>query len=131
MMVETSFVLNLWAGEPKAVAKARELDESEEPIYIPTPVLFELWEGVARSHRPRDEIEKIRHFVESHDILPFSDVDAQEAGLISGKMSGTGRTMGTVDVQLSGMAKARGLALLTFDKRFRDMSKEIDVVLIE
>ncbi len=127
MILETSFILNLWAGDSRAVAKAREVDGEEEPVYVPTPVLFELWEGVARSRRPREEMDKIRHFIESHDVLPFSDSDAREAGLISGKLAGVGRMMGTVDVQIAGMAKARGETLLTCDSRFRELPKEIDV----
>ncbi len=131
MILETSFILDLWAGESKAVAKAREIDDEEEPVYVPTPVLFELWEGVARSRRPREEMERIRHFIESHDVLPFSDSDAREAGLISGKLAGVGRMMGTVDVQIAGMAKARGETLLTSDRRFRELSKDIDIDLCE
>jgi tRNA(fMet)-specific endonuclease VapC len=131
MILETSFILNLWAGESKAVAKAREIDDEEEPVYVPTPVLFELWEGVARSRRPREEMERIRHFIESHDALPFSDSDAREAGLISGKLAGVGRMMGTVDVQIAGMAKARGETLLTSDHRFRELSKDIDIDICE
>ena len=125
MILETSFILDLWDEKPEAVNKAREIDARREPIYLPTPVLYELWEGVARSERPRQEAAKIQDFVSGHDILPFSDADAREAGLLAGRLSRGGRMMGTIDVQVAGMAKAREQVLLTADRRFRDLSTEI------
>jgi len=125
MILETSFILDLWDEKAEAVRKAREIDARGEPIYLPTPVLYELWEGVARSERPRQEAIKIQDFVSGHDILPFGDADAREAGLLSGRLSLGGRMMGTIDVQVAGMAKARGQVLLTADRRFRDLSTEI------
>ena len=87
--------------------------------------MFELWEGVARSKRPRDETERILSFVESHDVLPFNDGDAREAGLLSGRLSRMGRRMGTVDIHIAGMAKSRGEPVLTADRRFKDLASEI------
>ncbi|HYS72733.1 MAG TPA: PIN domain-containing protein [Thermoplasmata archaeon] len=125
MILETSFILDLWDGTPEAVDKAREIDSRGEPVYLPTPVLYELWEGVARSDRPREEAAKVRDFIDGHDVLPFSDADAREAGLLSGRLSRAGRMMGTVDVQVAGMARARGQALVTADRRFRELADEI------
>ncbi len=127
MILDTSFILDLWDAKPEAVAKAREIDARGEPTYIPTPVLFELWEGVARSQRRRDEATKVSDFVAEHDLLPFGEPDAREAGLLSGRLSRSGRTMGTIDVQIAGMVKARGETLLSSDRRFRELSREIQV----
>ena len=125
MILDTSFILDLWAEQPDAVAKARQIDARREPVYIPTPVLFELWEGVARSERPRAEAAKVLDFAGAHELLPFSEADAREAGLLSGQLSRSGRTMGTVDVQVAGMAKARAQPLLATDRRFRELAGEI------
>ncbi len=125
MILETSFILDLWDEKPEAVAKAREIDARGEAVYLPTPVLYELWEGVARSDRPREEATKVRDFVGGHDVLPFSDADAREAGLLSGRLSRAGRTMGTVDVQVAGMARAQGRTIVTADHRFRVLADEI------
>src|SRR3990172_3760859 len=127
MILDTSFILDLWDEQPDAVAKARQMEARGEPVYIPTPVLFELWEGVARSDRPRAEAAKVLDFAGGHELLPFSDTDAREAGLLSGRLSRSGRMMGTVDVQIAGMAKAREQTLLATDRRFRELSAEIRV----
>jgi len=125
MILDTSFILDLWDEQPDAVAKARQIDERREPIYIPTPVLYELWEGVARSERPRAEAAKVVDFAGGHELLPFSETDAREAGLLSGQLSRSGRMMGTVDVQVAGMAKGRAQTLLAADRRFRELAAEI------
>ena len=127
MILDTSFILDLWDEQPDAVAKARQIDARGEPVYIPTPVLYELWEGVARSERPRAEAAKVLDFAGGHELLPFSDADAREAGLLSGQLSRSGRMMGTVDVQIAGMAKARGQTLLSADRRFRALSVEVRI----
>jgi len=127
MILDTSFILDLWDEKPDAVAKARQIDARGEPVYIPTPVLYELWEGVARSERPRAEAAKVLDFAGGHELLPFSETDAREAGLLSGQLSRSGRMMGTVDVQIAGMAKARGQTLLSADRRFRALSVEVRI----
>jgi len=54
-------------------------------------------------------------------------VDAREAGLLSGRLARSGRMMGTVDVQIAGMARARGQTLLATDRRFRELAAEVRV----
>lgn len=125
MILDTSFILDLWDEKPDAVAKARAVDARGEPIYLPTPVLFELWEGVARSGRPRSEEAKVVEFTAGHELLPFNERDAREAGLLSGRLSRSGRMMGTVEVQIAGMAKARKQGLLATDRRFRELADEV------
>lgn len=127
MILDTSFILDLWDEQPDAVAKARQIDARGETVYIPTPVLYELWEGVARSERPRAEAAKVLDFAGGHELLPFSETDAREASLLSGRLSGSGRMMGTIDVQIAGMAKARGQTLLATDRRFRELAAEIRI----
>lgn len=127
MILDTSFILDLWDGDPDAVAKARQVDARGEPIYIPTPVLYELWEGVARSGRPKAEAAKVIDFTAGHELLPFGASDAREAGLLSGRLSRSGRMMGTVDVQIAGMAKAREQTLLASDRRFHELSAHIRI----
>ena len=125
--MDTSFVLDLWDEKPEAVAKARQIDARGEMVYLPTPAFFELCEGVAPSGRPRDEAAKGREFTSGHELLPFGKADALEAGLLLRRLSRTGRLMGTVDVEIAGMAKAREQTLLATDRRFPELSAEIRV----
>lgn len=82
---------------------------------------------MARSERPRAEAAKVTDFAGGHERLSFSETDAREAGLLSGQLSRSGHMMGTVDVQIAGMARARAQTLLAADRRFRDLADEIRI----
>ena len=43
MILETSFLIGVLKGRPEAAILARELDQDEASLYVPTPALFELW----------------------------------------------------------------------------------------
>lgn len=125
MILETSFLIDLLRGRPEAAALARELDRSGEAIYLPAPALFELWVGAGRAVRQREEIEKIETLVASFDVMVMTDEDAREAGLLQARRSRAGRTMGTVDILVAGMARARGETLVTGDRDFSLVRREV------
>ena len=127
MILETSYLVDLLLGDPKAAKKARELVVRGEVIRIPTPAAFELWEGVERSDQGKAEAAKVREFLDAHEIIPFNEGDAREAGRISGRLVKQGKTPGTVDVQIAGMTKARGETLLTADEGLLALVSEIRV----
>ncbi len=127
MILETSFLIDMMQGRPEAVALAQEIDRSGEPIVLPSPGLFELWVGAGRSRRSRAEMEKIDSLVAAFDVLLFSDADAKEAGLLQARLSLAGATLGTVDVLLAGMAKARGEALVTGDRDFSAVRRDVRI----
>ena len=118
MILETSFLIDVLKGRPEAAILARELDQDEASLYLPTPALFELWLGAGRAANRRGEIEKIESLVDSYDIMLFSDADAREAGLLQAQLAKSGNTMSAVDVMLAGMARARDETLVTSDRDF-------------
>ena len=125
MILETSFLIDMMKGRPEAAALVKEIDRSGETVYLPSPALFELWLGAGRSSRSRKEIQKIEGLVESFDVLVLTDGDAREAGLMQARLSKAGRGMGTVDVLLAGMARGRGETLVTGDRDFSAVSREV------
>ena len=127
MILETSFLIDLMKGRSEAVTLADEIDRSRESVYLPAPALFELWLGAGRSARGREEIRKIETLIESFDVLVLTDEDAREAGLLQARLSKAGRTMGTIDVLLAGMARRRGEILVTGDRDFSTVSREVQV----
>ena len=118
MILETSFLIDVLKGRPEAAILARELDQDEASLYVPTPALFELWLGAGRAANRRGEIEKIESLVDSYDIMLFSDADAREAGLLQAQLAKSGNTMNAVDVMLAGMTRARDETLVTSDRDF-------------
>jgi predicted nucleic acid-binding protein len=127
MILETSFLVDVLKGRPDAAALVEELDRTEASLYIPTPALFELWLGAGKTVKRREETEKIAALVDSYDLALFSDDDAREAGLLQARLSGSGRGMNTVDVMLAGMARARGDTLVTSDRDFSAVRRDVKI----
>lgn len=127
MILETSFLIDMMRGRPEASALVAAIDRSGESIALPAPGLFELWLGAGRSRRSREEMDKIGSLVAAFEILPFTDADAREAGLLQARLSLAGSTMGTVDVLVAGMAKARGETLVTGDRDFSAVRRDVRV----
>ncbi len=127
MILETSFLIDMMRGRPEAVALVQEIDRSGENVVLPSPGLFELWVGVGRSRRTREEMEKIESLVESFDVLVLTDADAKEAGLLQARLSLAGKKMGTVDVLIAGMARARGETLVTGDRDFSSVEQDVRI----
>lgn len=127
MILEASFLVDVLKGRPDAAALVEELDRTEGSLYIPTPALFELWLGAGKVIKRREETEKIAALVDSYDLVQFSDDDAREAGLLLARLSGSGRGMNTVDVMLAGMARARGETLVTSDRDFSAVRRDVKI----
>lgn len=127
MILETSFLIDMMRGRPEAVALVQEIDRSGERIALPSPGLFELWIGAGRSRRSHEEMDKIDALVAAFDIVLFTDADAKEAGLLQARLSLAGEAMGTVDVLLAGMARARGETLVTGDRDFSAVRRDIRI----
>ncbi len=127
MILETSFLMDMMRGRPEAVDLVREIDGSGERIALPSPGLFELWVGAGRSRRGSEEMERIDALVAAFDVLLFTDADAKEAGLLQARLSLAGESLGTVDVLLAGMAKARGETLVTGDRDFSAVRREVRI----
>lgn len=125
MILETSFLIDLMKGQSEAVTLADDVDRSGENLYLPSPALFELWMGAGRAARGREEVRKIETLIESFDIVVLTHQDAREAGLLQARLSKAGRTMGTVDVLIAGMARQRSETLVTGDRDFSAVSREV------
>lgn len=71
-----------------------------------------------------------RHGLRDHEVVdevPLARLlsDAKEAGLLQARLSLAGATMGTVDVLLAGMARARWEALVTGDRDFSAVRRDV------
>jgi predicted nucleic acid-binding protein len=57
MIVDSSYLLDLMAGDPDAFAKGSELVDREEMQWLPTPVVTEVYYGVSTARSDTTERE--------------------------------------------------------------------------
>jgi tRNA(fMet)-specific endonuclease VapC len=83
-------------------------------IAVSSVVLFELWYGVARSERRRENAERLRVFL-SGDIrvVSFEEEDAGIAGDLRGALEAAGTRIGPYDLLIAAQVMRAGATLVT------------------
>jgi tRNA(fMet)-specific endonuclease VapC len=77
-------------------------------------VLYELWCGVARSERRRENAERLRIFLSGNiDVIPFDEEDAAAAGDLRAALETAGKPIGPYDLLIAAQALRSGATLVT------------------
>jgi tRNA(fMet)-specific endonuclease VapC len=83
-------------------------------IAISSIVLYELWCGVARSERRRENAERLRVFLSGNiAVVPFAEEDAKAAGDLRAALETTGTLIGPYDLLIAAQARRSGTTLVT------------------
>jgi tRNA(fMet)-specific endonuclease VapC len=114
-LLDTNACIALNKGEPASVRRrfGRAVLAGAQ-AWVPTIVLFELWYGVVKSTRPKENTEDLATFLSGPvRILNFDEADAREAGDVRASLERIGKPIGAYDVLIAGQARRRGLTLVT------------------
>jgi tRNA(fMet)-specific endonuclease VapC len=114
-LLDTNACIALNKGTPAAVrARFNNAVRSGAQIWVSTMVLFELWYGVMKSARPKENAEDLQVFLGGPvRLLSFEAGDAREAGNVRAAPERVGRPIGAYDLLIAGQALSRGLTLVT------------------
>ena len=87
-------------------------------LYSAAIVLYEMWCGIKKSARPRENEAALAAFL-ALDVAPwsFEADDAAEAGDIRAAMEREGTSIGAYDVLVAAQARRRGALLVTANRR--------------
>lgn len=97
MLFDTTFLIDLMRNNSDAVEKARELESNFVQQRIAAMTLFELYHGVARSNRPKDEREAVERVLTSKAVQSADAKVMKRAGKISGRLASEGDHVGDGD----------------------------------
>lgn len=87
-------------------------------IAIPTIVLSELWYGIKKSKRQRENTAALSAFLTLELARwPFDAEDADEAGDIRAELARAGTPIGPYDILIAAQARRRGATLVTANER--------------
>ncbi len=87
-------------------------------VGLPAIVLYEIWYGVRKSARPRENAATLAAFLALDVTLwPFEPEDAEEAGDIRAALERAGTPIGAYDVLIAAQARRRGALLITANGR--------------
>jgi tRNA(fMet)-specific endonuclease VapC len=87
-------------------------------IGLPAIALYELWYGIKKSARPRENEAALQEFLTLNIALwDFDPEDAREAGDIRAALARAGTPIGPYDVLIAAQARRRGATLVTANER--------------
>lgn len=117
VLLDTSFIIDIMRRDAAALALLEDLESGSEPIRVPAPVFFELWEGIDRSQKPIRELKAVEDVLESYPPLELQVPAAKRAGRLSGTLIRRGQDIDDVDLLVAGMALETGEAIVTGNER--------------
>lgn len=126
--LDTTLFVDLARRRPNAVAKVAELDSRRETKVIPSPVAYEILQGILYA-RSLTQAALFRSWVGRFDIAPLDLAAAERAAAIRTELARLGRVKGVVDILAAGIALAGNHTLVTRDTDFREIAAATGLVL--
>lgn len=116
--LDTNVVIALLNDRPRGVRRLfREAVVGGADVAVSSVVAFELWYGVARSQRQRENTERLRTFLAGGvTVVPFGEEDAACAGRLRESLQRVGAPIGPYDVLIAAQAIAAGATLVTANR---------------
>jgi tRNA(fMet)-specific endonuclease VapC len=114
--LDTSFLIDLLAGEPRAAAKAAELDRSSESRYVTAPAAAEVMIGAYRLGGAY--LERTKSLVDAIPLLAFDRESYHRAGQLGAELLRRGTPIGEGDLFIAAISVQHGERLLTRDRAF-------------
>ena len=113
--LDTNAVIALLKNQPASVrGRLRRVVSRGASIAVSSLVLYELWYGVARSERRRDNADRLRIFLSGDiDVIPFDEQDAVTAGDLRAALETSGTPIGPYDLLIAAQALRSGATLVT------------------
>ncbi len=110
--LETSFIIDLLAGEDKSVKKYDEI--AGRTLYTTSITAYELL-------RLKKDEEKIKALLYRLVILDFGFNEVLEAVHIEKELKKEGKMIKVFDILIAAIAKSNGYILVTSDKHFKNI----------
>lgn len=116
-ILDTSFLIDVMRADAAATSLVDELEAGSDALYLPTVVLYELWEGVERSRQPLRERDAVDAVLRACTILPLQPAHAARAGTLSGSLQRRGLRLEDVDLMIAGTALCEQHEVVTRNAR--------------
>ena len=117
--LDSSFLIDLLAGEPRAVSKAVELDRTLEPRYLTVPAASEVMIGAYRLGGVY--FERTKTLVDRLPLLAFDRACYHQTGRLGAELMKRGTPLGLGDLFVAAISMRYGERLLTNDCAFRSV----------
>ena len=114
-VLDTSFIVDVLRGKRNAPQLATDL-EQQERLFIPTPVLMELWEGTLQSAMKKENQQKVNKLITQYRTLDFDSRAAIIAAEVKNQLRN--EPIETEDIMIAAIALAQGMQVVTNDAHY-------------
>ena len=122
-LLDTNIVIALFAESQPVIDQLEKTDE----VFIPSIVVGELVYGARKSHKVKENLERIEHMVASSAILACDAVTAFHYGEIKDILRQKGKPIPENDIWIAALANQYNLVLVSRDEHFT----EVDLLTVE
>jgi len=122
-LLDTNAVIALVDGE----VSMRDIVTQADEIFIPSPVLGELYFGAFRSERVPENVDRIDDLVRWYAILRIDEFTAKSYGMLRQQLGAAGRPIPSNDLWIAALAQQHGTAIVTQDRHF-DAVEDLAVI---
>lgn len=114
-LLDTNSCIALMSTSANSVQKRfARASRKGSKFFVPSVVAFELWYGVFKSARQKENTERCELFFAGPlDTLPFQAADARMAGELRAELESAGRPIGAYDLLIAGQAVRYKMTLIT------------------
>lgn len=116
-IVDTNVIIDLFANK----LEVNRLISNATEIFIPYVVLGELYFGVYKSRRAKENVRRIDNLRSRMTILGADSNTAQVYGKMKALLAKKGKPLPENDIWIGALAMQHDLTLLTRDKHFREI----------
>jgi tRNA(fMet)-specific endonuclease VapC len=118
-LLDTNACIGLINGKPASLrARFQRAVQARSEIWVPSVVLFELWNGLGKSASPETNAARVETFRAGPvRLLSFEEEDARAAGALRATPEASGRPMGAYDLLIAGQALRHKTTLVTANVR--------------
>lgn len=116
VMLDTNICIYIIKQRPQSVLQRFGSFQAGE-IGISTITLAELEYGAAKSARPRQNQEALRHFVSALQIAAFDKPATESYGKVRAALEKKGHPIGSMDLLIAAHALSLGVRLVTNNER--------------
>jgi tRNA(fMet)-specific endonuclease VapC len=113
-VLDTNAVIALVDGD----VSMRNLVTQADEIFIPSPVLGELYFGAFRSGQVPENVERIDNLVRWYAILRIDEFTAKSYGMLRKQLGIAGRPIPNNDLWIAALAQQHGAMIVTRDSHF-------------
>jgi tRNA(fMet)-specific endonuclease VapC len=116
-LLDSDLCVAVIRGRAEAIERY-QFEAQNNDLRISAITAFELFYGVHRSGREREEMAKVQAFIDGGPSVADLDTeDAGQAAHIRAALAAQGQMIGAYDVLIAGQARARGWTLLSANIR--------------